>query len=265
MDNQYILLRYGELFLKGRNQRFFEKKLIENIKALLGIKDVLRLRGRLIVPFFEEHQKLKHVFGISSYSIATKCGKNVAEIQQNAVNMLNETQGSFRIETKRSDKTFPVKSPELNIQVGRHVEEQSNAKFEFKDPDITLHIEINQDAVYLFTQKVVCHGGLPTGVEGKVTLLVENEASLLAGLLFMKRGCSVYPIASEEKDISLLQKYSPTKVELKISGIEEYADQLVVVGDSFDTLIFRDTDITIFKPLIAYSGQEIIEELAHFA
>ena len=258
MDNKYIILRYGEIFLKGKNQRFFEKKLIENVKSITGVSEVLRLRGRLVVPFFEGFETLKNVFGISSYSIATKCGKNLEEIKKIAVKICEGLKGTFRIETKRSDKTFPVKSPEVNVQVGTFVEEHSNLTFKLKEPDTVVHVEINQDGVYLFIEKVKCHGGLPTGVEGEVTLLVENDASLLAGLLFMKRGCSVKLVVLEDIDVSLLEKYSPKKLDV----ITLPTKHVLVSGETFET--YRKSEQNIFRPLIGFTKEEIAQKLEQY-
>lgn len=250
----------------------FENRLINNIKKITDLKDVKKLRGRFIIDYFENHHLLKNVFGLTSYSLAIKTTKDIEQIKKQALILIeNKTEGkkTFRVETKRADKTFPLKSPELSIEIGKFIEENSNLQFKFKDQDITLYIEINKEGVYLFTEKVDCFGGLPTGVEGKVLLLVENESSLLAGLMFMKRGCSIIPIAFSEKEISLLQQYSPTNLSLEIikdlSELEKYKNiYALVVGDNFDNLQEYKTDLLVFRPLIAFSDKDIEKELEKF-
>ena len=271
MKYTHILLRPGEIFLKGKNIGTFERKLVENIKKLTSVHKVKKLRGRFIIDYFTENEKLKSVFGLTSYSLALKSETGLEKIKKNSLKILNEffkknddKINTFRVETKRSDKTFPIKSPELNVIIGKYLEENSELEFKFKKQDITLHIEINQEGVYLFTEKINCFGGLPTGVSGKVNLLIENYASLLAGLMFMKRGCDVIPLAYSKQDISLLQKYSPQKLKLKIvKDLSEFNKEVLVVGDNFDNK--KDYPVNlVFRPLIAFSNKEIEKNLKKF-
>jgi adenylyl- and sulfurtransferase ThiI len=274
MKYTHLLLRPGEIFLKGKNIGTFERKLVENIKKLTLVNKVKKLRGRFIVNHFIEHEKLKTVFGLTSYSPAIKVENDLEVIKKSVLKLVEgyKKKTSFRVETKRSDKTFPIKSPDLNVIIGKHLEENSEMEFKFKNQDLTIYIEINQDGVYLFTEIVRCFGGLPTGVEGKVLLLIESSASLLAGLSFMKRGCDVIPLAYSKQDISLLQKYSPKELKLKIVkdvkelnqfATENHLDTLVV-GDNFDNKKDYQRDLLIFKPLIAFSDKEIEEKLEKF-
>jgi tRNA uracil 4-sulfurtransferase len=271
-----ILLRPGEIFLKGKNRNLFENKLVNNIKKITSVNSVKKLRGRFIVDYFDNHNLLRNVFGLTSYSLAIKIGRDVEEINKEALKLLqseSKNQKTFRVETKRSDKSFPIKSPELSISVGKFIEENSDFEFKFKNQDITLHIEINQNGVYLFIEKIDCFGGLPTGVEGKVLLLIENSASLLAGLMFMKRGCFIIPVAYSEKDVSLLQKFYPQELKLKIikdfselqKFSEDYHIETLVVGDNFETKKDYDSDLLIFRPLIAFNEKEIKEKLKEFS
>jgi adenylyl- and sulfurtransferase ThiI len=250
----HIILRYGELFLKGKNKPHFVRALLRNIKAITGTsaKDV---RSRMVIPYFNEHASLKRVFGLVSYSPSIRVEKDLGSIMKTAASLVQI--GTFRIATKRSDKTFPIKSPDMNVKVGTYVGENTDATFDFDNPDVTISVEINQEGVYLFTDKVICFGGLPTGVEGKVELLVEDESSVLAGLLCMKRGCTVIPVMKEVVDISILQEYSPTKLRVK----DTVTSDLVISGQTFDDYKEYGGDATIFRPLIAYDEERIKKEL----
>lgn len=273
MEYTHLLLRYGELFLKGKNQPLFGKKLMENIKKIAGINEVKKIRGRLILSYFEGHQKLTQVFGLVSYSPVVKTGKNLESIKQVAFELLGQKKGTFRVETQRSDKQFPLTSPEINAEVGRYIEENNkHLEFNFKNYDFLLCVEINQEGAYLFLEKIPCGGGLPTGVEGKVLLLVEEEASLLAGLLFMKRGCAVIPLGIKEKKLGLLQKFSPEKLSLIVvksfREVEEFAAEnkinMLVSGQNYENYRQYKTKLTIFRPLIGVSEKEIKEKLKSF-
>lgn len=269
-----ILLRYGELFLKARNKKMFEQKLAENIGKIAlkngfsGLK-VTNTRGRLLMPYFSGYTVLRRVFGLISYSPAVRVEKNTGQIQEKAVEMLRDRKGTFRVSTKRSDKSFPITSLELNKMVGMYVEKHTPLEFSFEAPDIVLEIEINQEGAYLFFETITCGGGLPTGIEGKVILLVEDEVSLLAGLLFMKRGCNIFPVAFDEKEISLLQEFSP--VELKLQAVKDFSEleelavtrniSILVTGQVLADGAKHKTNLTIMKPLVAYSKKQIEGQL----
>ena len=269
-----ILLRYGEIFLKGKNKDIFERKLVDNMrkiieKAAISKPTIARSQGRFLMSYFPKHLVLRQVFGLVSYSPAVRVEKNTEEIQQKAAELLAGKKGTFRIATKRSDKSFPITSPEFNRIVGSYVEQKTKLLFSPISPDIILEIEINQQGAYLFFETIACGGGLPTGVEGKVLLLVEDEASLLAGLLFMKRGCSVAPVAFKNIGISLLQAFSP--VELKLNVVKDFKElEQLAVAQNVSILVTRQTlavatkyktDLMVMKPLIAYSKEQIQEQL----
>ena len=267
MDYTHLLLRCGEIFLKGKNKKVFENKLISNIKKIAGVKDVKNVRGRFVVNYFEEHKKIRLVFGLRSYSPAVKIPKDADLIKNAALELIKTKRGkkSFKVVTKRADKTFPIESPAFNVLVGQYIEAESKLYFDFEAPEIILNIEINTGGAYLFTEIIDCFGGLPTGVEGKAHLLVENEASLLAGLLMMKRGCTVVPVSLDECDISLLQKFSPRKLELRaINSLDDIEEGILVVGQTFDNYKKFEGKVLVLRPLVAYSDKMIKEEAARF-
>ncbi len=267
-----ILLRPGEIFLKGLNIGIFEQKLIGNIHKITGVKPRKKLRGRLILDYFPEHSSLKRVFGLTSYSLAVKVEKSMDAIQQKSLELLAGKKGTFKIEPKRSDKSFPLTSPEINMALGKFIEENTSLRFEGKNPDHLLGVEINQDGAYLFTEIVACFGGLPTGVEGRVALWVENEKSILAGLLMMKRGCYVYPIGLKEQDVSLLQKFSPMPLQFNVvksfSEVEVFMRErelpALVVGQRFDEFQKLDFSGVVLRPLVAYNKEQMEEGLREF-
>ncbi len=263
-----LLLRGGEIFLKGKNYPFFEKKLITNIRGVTGRKEVKALRGRFILPFFPEHHLLKRIFGLTSYSPALRVAKNVEEIKKNVLVLLAGKVGTFKIEPKRSDKSFPLTSPEINIQLGKFVEEHTSLRFDGLNYDHLVGVEINQDGAYLFLEIIPCFGGLPTGAEGNVLLFIDSKESVLAGLLMMKRGVNIFPIALTKANLSLLQKFSPVPLSLKVisnvSEIDQYAlDRrldILVLGDTFGRRSMIKTSLTVLSPLMALD-EEKIEEL----
>ncbi len=256
----HLLLRYGELFLKGKNRSLFESKLVGNIKAITGVSNVHRIQGRLVVHFFPEHLTLRRVFGLTSYSPAVRMDKDVEQIKQTALKLLSGTPGTFRVETRRADKSFPLTSIQLNTTLGQHLEEKTSLQFSSDKPNTVLGVEINQDGAYLFTERINCHGGLPTGVEGRVNLLLEDEASILAGLLMMKRGCGLTLINPGKRDSSLLEKYSP----FRIKNIEHADPGVPLVSSQMFSHYAQYSHPVVFRPLIAYSKDEIAAQLQQF-
>lgn len=269
MDYNTILLRPGELFLKGKNKEWFEKKLADNIKKIAGVKNVKKLRSRFVITYFNTHPILKNIFGLISYSPAVRVEKDFEEIKKKALELIKSKEGTFKVETKRSDKCFSIKSPEMNFLIGEHIEQNSNFEFNFEKPDNLLKIEVNQEGAYLFFEVVPCFGGLPTGTSGKVALLIEDKTSLLAGLLFMKRGCEIFPLGVNKTEISLLQKFSPSK--LNLSEIKDFKElglfcereniTVLVSGQTLEKYKRYKTKLTTMRPLIAYSEKEIEKEL----
>jgi tRNA uracil 4-sulfurtransferase len=264
MNWDTILLRYGEIFLKGKNQKLFENKLVVNMQKIASVGTIHKLRGRLLVEHFADHHLLKRVFGLVSYSPAIKVEKNLDAIKKTALEM---AQGrTFCVKTKRSDKSFPIISPECNKIIGEYIEKNSNSCFSFKNPEVTLHIEINQLAAFVFTEVISCFGGLPTGIEGNVDVIIDNEQGLLAALQFMRRGCSVQAICVGGQDVSMLEEFSPQPIvvrnitSLEKLGTMQNAGIVVVSGETFADL----SSLNFLKPLIAYSKEQVQEELSSF-
>lgn len=274
----HLLIRYGEVFLKGGNQYQFIRSICNNIKTITKHNATIA-QGRINMDYFSEHHLLTHVFGLTSYSITHKVESDLTIITKKALDLFKEKTGSFRIDTKRSDKRFPTTSLEVNRHIGEHIEANTNLKFILKDADHTLHIEINTTGTYLFFDEDthLCHGGLPSGIEGRVGLLVEDELSALAGILIMRRGCSVYPISLPsntstpnpfiDNTITQLSKYSPQPIILTTCPSYEEIDQFVK-DKRLACLITSSTNLTpktyslscvILHPLICETQEKITE------
>ncbi|MBI2102841.1 hypothetical protein HYT55_03310 [Candidatus Woesearchaeota archaeon] len=269
----HLLVRGGELFLKGKNYVLFEQRLKRNISTLtkIELKKITSLRGRFILPFSENHHLLKRVFGLVSYSPTIRVEAKMKTILSCAVTLLNEKKGTFKVDAKRSDKRFPIQSPEVSRQLGQFIENNTALSFQRENPDFILHVEINNDGAYLFLETIPCFGGLPTGSEGPVFLLVEDETSILAGLLMMKRGISIIPIGFREEDISLLQRFSPSTLILRV--IDDFSDlerlsrkgtNILVTGETFETLNSMTTSLLILRPLVAFDSETIKEKILQY-
>lgn len=196
---ELILVRYGEIALKGGNRAFFINQLVRNIrKALKGIEHrIIKDRGRILIEMQvqsgdteEAVNRLKKVFGIVSLSRVIKVEKNLDTIKQRALAMVAEQQpATFKVESRRADKAFPVNSPEICRQVGAFILENCQGiRVDVHRPELLINIEI-RDKAYIYMGMEQGSGGLPTGTSGKSILLLSGGIdSPVAGWMVAKRG-----------------------------------------------------------------------------
>ncbi|MEK6901066.1 MAG: THUMP domain-containing protein, partial [Nanoarchaeota archaeon] len=210
--------------------------------------------------------------GLVSYSPAICLGKDVEAVKRMAVNLVRGAK-TFCIDASRCDKSFPLTSPEINILVGDYVVEHTGTKVQLKQPEAHVRIEIHPEQMYVYSEVVSCFGGLPVGSGGKVLLLLENEQSILAGLLCMKRGISIIPVSvRRERDISLLQSFAPFPLRQIVAeqmvDIEPLAQKhrclSVISGQTLQEYSYYDVPVTVFRPVIAYTSSQIEEGLQAF-
>lgn len=248
MPAQKILVRYGEIALKGKNRRFFEEALRRNLKAVLagtGAK-VFRLHGRFLVqvpPELREEtlRRLGRVFGVVSVSPIQTAPLQIEAIKETAVTLarnMPENWHTFKVETKRANKTFSLTSPEINREVGAHLlRELPFLQVNVHEPSFKLCIEIGFKEAYLYHDRHPAPGGLPVGVSGKALLLLSGGIdSPVAGWMAMKRGLALEAVhfhsppftgnRSRQKVLDLcavLARYSePIKVHLvKVTEIQK--------------------------------------------
>ncbi len=261
-----VIVRYSEISLKGDNRIVFEKRLIDNIKDCLKKNNVKyekieRLRGRIIIFAEQELNCLKYVFGISSFSHALVIEPEMKEIEKTVLKIIeNKKFKTFRVSAQRLNKNFSLTSPEIERTIGSFVCEKLNKKVSLKDFDLEIGIEI-LDYAYVFTERVKGLNGLPVGVEGKVVSLIEDENSLLALLLMMKRGCFVIPVSLKKINIDLIKKFAygfePELIIIKnIKELDEIAKEnnarAVVVGQTFEKFKELNIKAMVLRPLIGF-------------
>lgn len=187
-----ILIRYGELVLKGKNRTTFIKQLGSNIKEILNTEYEMEF-DRMYIPYSEENLKnLKYVFGISSFSPVIETNKNLEDIQSAITKLINKNASTFKIAARRNDKSFELNSDQLNNLLGGFVLKNSHLKVNVKNPDQIFNIEIRKNSVYVFDKSINGIGGIPVGISGKVLHLISGGFdSSVAAYLLMKRGFKV--------------------------------------------------------------------------
>lgn len=199
-NDHFMLIRYnGEIALKGKNRTKFQWQLMTNIScALKGVScgNVQRLGARMILALTSEsprdiiREHLSAVFGIANFSEAIIVGRDIKAIREAAWEIAEKVNfKSFKIITRRSDKSFPLNSDQINRDIGTHLQTMSGAVVKMDNPDFTCFIEITPQAIFISTEKIPGPGGLPVGSsERAVSLISSGIDSPVASYKLMKRG-----------------------------------------------------------------------------
>jgi thiamine biosynthesis protein ThiI len=266
-----IIAAYAEIALKGRNRPVFLRRLINNIKvalASLPVQSVDHVESRLLIRLADSAQapavvdRLRKVFGLQWVSPAIPVmredmGDDLAGLCTAAVAMAKQDVGearSFKIETHRSDRTFPLESPEINRIVGTQVQAAIQLPAKMQHPDFTLYILVLKEGALLFTRKQAASGGLPAGSSGRVMVLLSGGIdSPVAAWQLMRRGCrpefvhfySGRSVAEADADkiirlVNALAAYSPVPLNLHLVPV--YAYELRAIGkiyENYDMVMFR--------------------------
>ncbi|MBM5956170.1 MULTISPECIES: tRNA uracil 4-sulfurtransferase ThiI [Staphylococcus] len=207
MQYDHLLVRYGELTLKGTNRKMFVNQLKDNVKrALIPLSGyhVKGKRDRMYIELSPEAdineiiQRLSKVYGIKSISPVIKIDKNEEKINQSAIQLSHDFEkgSTFKVDVKRVDKSFRLDTYELQRQVGGAILiENNNITVNVKNPDYEIKIEVRMDAIYIYEKVIAGAGGLPVGTGGKTLLMLSGGIdSPVAGIEVMKRGVTVEAI-----------------------------------------------------------------------
>ncbi|WP_406615944.1 tRNA uracil 4-sulfurtransferase ThiI [Mycoplasmopsis hyopharyngis] len=187
-----ILIRYGELVLKKKNRNTFTTILANNIKAILNTKPEVEF-DRMFVDYSEDHlNKLMYVFGISSFSPVAVIDKDIEQVKEQCLKMVDKNTKTFKISTHRNDKSFSLNSNQINCEVGSFIVEKANLAVDVHNPDQVFFIEIRKNNIYIFSKYHYGLGGLPVGSSGKTLHLLSGGIdSPVAAFNLMKRGLKV--------------------------------------------------------------------------
>jgi tRNA uracil 4-sulfurtransferase len=197
-----VLIRYHEIALKKGNRRYFTELLKRNILAAvkdLGAKEIRSLPARLLLIFKNDVdvglvvERIRGVFGIANFSLVERTARDIDALRACILESIDGSHfTSFRIETQRGDKSFPLTSPEINRELGAAVKQQSGARVDLSNPEFTVTVEILPRDAFFGFDKVTGAGGLPVGASGRVVALISGGIdSPVASYRMMRRGCRV--------------------------------------------------------------------------
>jgi thiamine biosynthesis protein ThiI len=262
-----LLVKYGEIALKGKNKSFFIDALVKQIKSALyktGKYKVRVVQGRIFVSYDGETaeviERLRRVFGIVGISPVTETASELEAIKEQVLQQLLDIKRNrsgvltFKVETRRADKRFPIPSPEVSRILGAHLlSHLDDLKVDVHYPEVMVNVEIRTDGTFIYTDSYQGVGGLPIGVSGKAGLLLSGGIdSPVAGWMAMKRGVEVfgihfhsYPFTSErakEKVIDLGKRLGRYCGRFKIYIVPFTEIQKEIIQkcpEDFVTLIMR--------------------------
>lgn len=239
MPQEVILLKLGEIALKGLNRKAFEDVLLKNIRRRLQDAGDFSVSSRQSTIYVEPkdsaadldlaEERVSKVFGVVGYARAGVCEKDLAAICQRAGEYLSEeleTASTFKVECKRSDKQFPYKSPEVSAEVGHHLLEQfPHLRVNVHHPDVIVRVEVRERYAFVHGDTRPGAGGIPVGTGGKAAVLISGGLdSPVAAWMMAKRGVELTAVhfASPPYTSELARE----KVRRLLRKVAEYAGRI---------------------------------------
>jgi thiamine biosynthesis protein ThiI len=229
-----VLIRYHEIALKKGNRAYFTELLKRNILSAvkdLGAKEIRSLPARLLLAFKKDVdqetviRRISSVFGVANFSLVETTARDIEALRARILEALNGTRfESFRIETQRGDKTFPLNSPEINRRLGAAVKEKSAARVDLTHPELTVFVEILPRDAFFGFNKIAGAGGLPVGASGRVVSLISGGIdSPVAAYRMLQRGCRL--IFVHFHSAPYLDKTSQEKVRQLVTALTRHQFQ----------------------------------------
>lgn len=271
--NKVILIKYGELTTKKGNRNFFVNTLYNNIKNKLKNYNVKISKdiSRMYIEFQENELEaikdvIDHIFGIHMYHIANIVDTNIDSIKNELLNMMQEENfKTFKIECKRSDKSFPYQSTELNPMLGSYLlKNMENIKVDVHNPDILIKVEVREYHSYIYTNCFKGCGGYPSGVQNKAMLMLSGGIdSPVAGYLAMKRGIKLDAVYFEAiPHTSIEARNKVIELTKKLAKYTDYINLHIVNFTKIQEEIYKKANPNYCITIMRRMMYRIMEELA---
>ena len=268
-----VLIKYGELTTKKDNRNYFIKSLKNNIFSKLSnfefdiIDDYYRM---FIIPKNDDIDgivdKLKDIFGIHAIVIAYS-SEDVSEenIKNMSLDIMKEVSGkTFKVVTNRSNKSFPIKSMDMNNIIGGHILKNTSFKVDVHNPDVYLYVEIRRDAVYIYNEDIPGLGGYPVGTLGRGLLMLSGGIdSPVAGYQMIKRGVQMYYLYFESRPhTSLEARNKVIRLARKLEKYNSNGKLLVVNFTKIQETIYKNLDPSYLITIMRRMMYRIAERVA---
>lgn len=277
-----VLIRFGEIFLKGKNRGYFEKKLMNNIKETLSKFNLLvdKIPGRYVVSKYdiddecEIIDRIQKIAGIFSFSPAICFDTDFELIAKHAVSMFETKIGSFKVETNRADKSFKLNSMQVSAEIGGIIlSSNKDLRVDVKNPEHILNIDIRENGkTFMYDENIRGVGGMPVGTSGNGLLLLSGGIdSPVAGYMMAKRGVKIsavhfhsYPYTSDfarqkvETLAKIISKYTGNLKIYMISMTELQEEIHAHCDDSYMITLLRRGMFTVAEKLCEKYGLQMI-------
>ena len=276
---ELLMVRYGEIYLKGLNRPYFMRALVERIRAAVREQHakVWLHDARVLVSDMEDMdeciRRVTKVFGVHSVCPAIEMDKtDFQAICEQAVALMRPLKGTFKVLARRSDKRYCMDSPQINAEVGGYVLERCpDLQVDVKNPEHILSIEI-RDFAYLYAKTIPAVGGMPVGTNGAATLLLSGGIdSPVAGWMIAKRGVKIsavhyhsFPYTSErakEKVLDLARILSESLCGIKVYVVPFTDIQMKIhelCPEDYTTLIMRRYMMRIAERIAKLEGAQAL-------
>ena len=268
-----ILIKYGELTTKKDNRKFFIKTLRNNILDKLSDYNIAVTDDyyRMFIEVNEDDidsitSKLKCIFGIHEIAVCYK-DENVTEEEIKKVSLMvmkEEDFCTFKVETKRSDKSFPVKSMDMNNIIGSLILKNIECKVDVHNPEIILNIEIRREGFYIYTKGIKCLGGYPVGTLGRGLLMLSGGIdSPVAGYMTIKRGVELYYLYFESRPHTSIEARNKVRdLARKLENYNTNGKLMVVNFTKIQETIYKNLDTTYLITIMRRMMYRIAERVA---
>lgn len=276
MKPDCLILRFGELTLKGRNRKRFERSVITQIRKVLRAFPDLRYiseYGRVYVElggaaYEEASEALQRVFGLASFSPAYHAPMESEVIKEAALRIMQnlpKAPKTFKVNVRRVNKSFPLDSQQMNYLVGGYILEAiPGLQVDVRDPEVELRVEIREDQVLLYAEVIEGAGGFPADTSGKALLMLSGGIdSPVAGWLGMRKGLTIeaihfhsYPYTSERAKDKVID------LAHQLAGYTDSIRLHLVPFTEVQTSIHREYKDNLLVTLIRRAMYRIAEQVA---
>ena len=267
-----ILIKYGELTTKKDNRNFFIKVLKKNILNKLSSFDV-EIKDDYFRMFIYSKDEdidsivniLSGIFGIHEIDVCLMSDDSgIDNIKNISLDKKKKKSGTFKVETNRSDKSYPIKSMDLSRNVGAHILKNTNLKVDVHNPNTLLNIEIRHEGVYIYTSEIKGLGGYPVSTLGRALLMLSGGIdSPVAGYLTIKRGVELYYLYFESRPhTSIEARNKVIELARKLEKYNSNGKLFVVNFTKIQETIYKNLDTTYLITIMRRMMYRIAEQLA---
>ncbi len=249
----HIVVRYGELSTKGKNRKEFTRALTNNIRKRLSNYSNLTyntLHDGLFIKLNGEDYSLikndlKDIFGYAYFSGAIRVNKDIDEVKKVTLDLVNNREfKTFKVVTKRHDKSFPMRSDDINRAIAGNILHNTSLLVDVHNPELKLYISVDKDFIYVMDEKIKGPGGYPTGINGRALVMMSGGIdSPVAGYYTMKRGLKIecihfasQPYTSKQaldKVLTLCEKLSVCQEDINVHIIP-FTDLQLAIYENVD-------------------------------